>query len=109
MDLSDEERTQNEAKGIDTMITPKIKEFKRWTRYTVREACIRNDLYTCGCNEEYEHMLDWVDRLYPNTENIHYIAENIFRNSKDQTVSNIMFILANEAVNTCYEIEGEQQ
>ena len=90
-------------------MTPKITEKKVWTASDVRSACIRNSLYTRGDNEDYGHMLDWVSRLYPNTENLYFIAEDIQKHSKGQTVSNIMYILANEVVKTCYEIEGENE
>jgi len=78
-------------------------ETKRWSIESVRRACIRNDLFTAGDCEEYDHMLNWVTRLYPNTENIQYIAEIIDKYSENQDVANIMYILANEAVVTTYE------
>ncbi len=86
---------------------PKIEEFKRWSADSVRKVCIENNLYTAGDNEDYEHMLDWVGRLYPSTENIYFIADDIYRHSENQTISNIMFVLANHAVITCYEIDGD--
>ena len=79
-------------------------ETKHWSVESVRRACIRNDLFTAGDCEEYDHMLNWVTRLYPNTENIQYIAEIIDKYSEGQEVSNIMYILANEAVITTYEV-----
>lgn len=78
-------------------------ETKHWSIESVRRACIKNDLFTAGDCEEYEHMLNWVTRLYPNTENIQYIAEIIDKYSEGQDVPNIMYILANEAVITTYE------
>lgn len=89
-------------------MTPNIKENRFWSVESVRQACINNDLYTCGDNEEYEHMLSWVKRLYPNTENLYFIAKNIQQHSGDQTISNIMFILEKEAVTTTFEIDGEE-
>lgn len=77
---------------------------RRWSTSRVREVCIENDLYTCGDNEEYEHMLSWVKRLYPNVENLHFIAENICKHSKGQTVTNIMYLLEKDAVVTTFEI-----
>lgn len=84
-----------------------IKEIKSWSADSVRRVCIENDLFTCGDNDEYSHMLEWVERLYPNTENIHYIAKIILRNSKDQAIGNVMYLLANKAVVTTYEIDEE--
>lgn len=91
------------------MANQNIKEFKKWSADDVRAVCVNNDLYTCGTGEDYNHMLSWVERLYPDTENIHFIAEDICKHSKEQTVSNIMFLLANKAVTTFYEIEGEDE
>jgi len=92
--------------GGTNMKTPKITENKHWSPASVRNACIDNDLYTRGDNEDYEHMLDWVSRLYPNVENLYFIAEDIVKHSANQTVTNVMFILANDAVFTTFEIDG---
>lgn len=81
----------------------KYTETKLWSMDSVRRACIKNDLFTLGDNEEYEQMLNQVESLYPSTENIQLIAEMIDMNSENQDVPNIMYILANEAVITTYE------
>lgn len=88
------------------MKTPNITINRTWTAGTVQQACINNDLYTAGDNEDYEHMLSWVRRLYPDTENLYFVAEDIVKHSKDQTVTNVMFILEQEAVTTTFEIDG---
>lgn len=90
------------------MKTPEIKITRKWSLMSVRAACIKNDLYTCGDCEEYDHMLNWVERLYPNTENIYFIAKDIVEHSEDQTISNVMFILEKDAINTFFEIDGEE-
>ncbi len=87
------------------MKKPEIKEFKIWNADSVRRACIMNSLYTCGNVEDYEHMLSWVDRLYPDTENLYFIAQDIVNHSDGETVNSVMFILANKAVTTTYQIE----
>lgn len=89
------------------MNTPNIKTNRSWTRHTVRQTCIKHELYTCGDNEDYEHMLNWVSRLYPNTENMYFIAEDIQKHSKDQTITNVMFLLEKDAVMTTFEIDGQ--
>ena len=76
-----------------------------WTVGSVRKACIDNDFFTLGDNEEYGHMLLLVSRLYPNTENLYSIAKMIEKYSEDQTIANIMTILEKEAITTIYEIE----
>ena len=88
------------------MKTPNIAVNRRWSGMSVRQTCIKHDLYTCGDNENYEHMLNWVERLYPNTENLYFIAEDIQKHSKDQTVTNVMFLLERDAVMTTFEIDG---
>lgn len=88
------------------MKTPNIAVNRRWSGMSVRQTCIKHDLYTCGDNEDYEHMLNWVERLYPNTENLYFIAEDIQKHSDDQTITNIMFCLEQEAVTTTFEIDG---
>ena len=88
------------------MKTPNIAVNRRWSGMSVRQTCIKHDLYTCGDNEDYEHMLNWVERLYPNTENLYFIAEDIQKHSKDQTVTNVMFLLERDAVMTTFEIDG---
>ena len=88
------------------MKTPKIEEKRIWSVESVRSACIKNNLYTRGDNDDYSHMLGWVRRLYPNEENLYFIAEDIQKHSKDQTITNVMFILANDAVTYTFEIDG---
>ena len=88
------------------MKTPNIAVNLRWSGMSVRQTCIKHDLYTCGDNENYEHMLNWVERLYPNTENLYFIAEDIQKHSKDQTITNVMYLLEKDAVTTTFEIDG---
>ena len=79
------------------MKTPNIAVNRRWSGMSVRQTCIKHDLYTCGDNEDYEHMLNWVERL---------IAEDIQKHSKDQTITNVMYLLEKDAVTTTFEIDG---
>ena len=88
------------------MKTPNIAVNRRWSGMSVRQTCIKHDLYTCGDNEDYEHMLNLVERLYPNTENLYFIAEDIQKHSKDQTITNVMYLLEKDAVTTTFEIDG---
>ena len=88
------------------MKTPNIAVNRRWSGMSVRQTCIKHDLYTCGDNENYEHLLNWVERLYPNTENLYFIAEDIQKHSKDQTITNVMYLLEKDAVTTTFEIDG---
>lgn len=88
------------------MKTPNITVNRFWTPYSVRKTCIEHDLYTAGDNEDYEHMLNWVGSLYPNTENMYFIADDIQKHSKDQTITNVMFLLEKYAVMTTFDIDG---
>lgn len=80
-----------------------------WSISSVRDMCIKNNLYICGDNDEYEHMLSLVRRLYPNVENIYFIAKDICKHSMEQTITNVMYMLENEAVTTTFEINGEEE
>jgi len=86
--------------------TPKIKTNRFWDMESVRELCIKNNLYTCGGCEEYDRMLNMVKSVEPSTENLYRIAKDIVEHSDCQTISNVMFILE-KAVTTTFEIENE--
>lgn len=77
-----------------------------WNTQQVRQACINNDLYTRGSNEDYIEMFDMVRELEPTTENLYLVAKNIADHSANQPITNVMFILENEAVFTTFEIDG---
>lgn len=90
------------------MLTPKITTNRRWSAMSVRETCIKHDLYTCGDNEEYKHMLQSVARWpYPSIEDLYLIAKDVQKHSKDQTITNVMFLLEKDAVITTFEIDGQ--
>ena len=79
---------------------------RMWDSDTVRRACIRNDLYTCGDNEAYSKMLDMVDRTGPTTKAMYLVAKDIQEHSFEQTITNVMYILEHDAVITTFEIDG---
>ena len=87
------------------MKIPNITINRQWAASRVRQVCIDNDLYTCGDNEDYSNMLDCVRNSYPDAENLYLIAMDIQKHSKDQTITNIMYLLENKAVTTTFEIE----
>lgn len=82
---------------------------RMWYADRVRQACIRNDLYTRGDNAAYNKMLDFVDGNEPRMDVMYKVAKDIFEHSKDQTITNVMFILENEAVITTFEIDGSDE
>lgn len=93
-------------KFTDYIEEPAITRIRRWSYHTVRQACIRNDLYTCGDCEAYDKMLNMADRTEPTTKAMYLVAKDIQEHSKDQTITNVMFILEREAVITTFEIDG---
>ena len=82
----------------------KIIETRGWSAESVRQVCIENNLYTRGNNKEYSAMLDKVEKNYAGNKAIYAIAKDIMEHSEGQTVTNIMFLLANKAVTTIFEI-----
>ena len=82
---------------------------RSWYADRVRQACIRNDLYTRGDNAAYSKMLDFVDNNEPTSRTLYLVAKDIFEHSKDQTITNVMFILEREAVITTFEIDGSDE
>ena len=89
------------------MTYPYITRTPHWTVSDVREACIRNNLYTSGTNEEYAKMFNTVSRCpTPSDIGIWRVAKDIADHSVGQTVANVMFILANEVVKYTFEIDG---
>ena len=88
-------------------MTPNIEVTRTWSAASVRSMCINHSFYTCGDNEDYSHMLDWVDRLYPSTETLFFIAEDIRKHSTyGIPVESIMFDLEREAVITYFEVKA---
>jgi hypothetical protein len=89
------------------MLYPTITKTPHWTADSVRAGCIRNDLYTRSDSEAYTHMLDQVAKIMtPSDIGIWMIAKDITEHSDMQTVTNVMYILANEAVTYTYELDG---
>ena len=88
------------------MTTPNIEVTRTWSASNVRDICIENGYYTHGTNEDYEHMLNWVNRLYPNNENMYFIAKDIYEHSHcNEPIASIMFLLEREAVITFFDIK----
>lgn len=78
-----------------------------WTPLDVRTACVENYLYSEGTNEEYERMLQAIEKVQdPSDYMIYAVAKDIAEHSENQTITNVMFILANEAIKTTFMIDG---
>ena len=88
----------------------KITTYQRWCPYDVRSLCIANDWYTCGTNEDYNVMLDFVSKNEPTVENICWIAKDIISHSKSNMgldIEAVMFDIGNRAVQTFYVVKEE--
>lgn len=92
------------------MMIPAIKRTPHLDVDSVRAACVRNDLYTCGTNEEYMAMFLMVTNYpTPSDIGIYRVAKDIAEHSEDQTVTNVMYILANDAVYYTFELDGNEE
>ena len=54
-------------------------------------------------------MLRMVDLNDPTPEILYQVAKDIYDHSKNQTITNIMFVLEKEAVNTFYYVDGSDE
>lgn len=89
------------------MTTPTITKTPHWTPASVRSACIFNSLYTNGDNESYETMLEQVGRIpTPSDIGVYMVAKDIADHSEGQTVANVMYILANQAITYTFTLDG---
>lgn len=92
--------------GSITSKTPIITRTTHWCTGSVRAACIRNDLYTLGTNDDYSEMLKKVDDTpLPTEHDIWEVGMDIVEHSECQDIENVMYILANEAVKYCFCVE----
>ena len=88
------------------MILPNITTNRIWTPESVRQVCIANDLYTRGDCAQYERMLNQVRDTQPTYESLYLVAKDIQEHSREQTITNVMFILENDAVKTVFLVDG---
>lgn len=84
-----------------------IKEIRIWSSIDVRNLCVENKWYGCGNSEEYDDMLKYIDNhKHPSISDIFYIAKNILNHTDiEETVENIMCMIANDVIKYYYEIE----
>ena len=85
--------------------------FTNWDN--LRQFCVNNNAYTCGCNEEYTKMLDkFADFNSANTEKqqikvLQEIANDIYNHSDEEfkrnfTIIDIMEIIYNKYSHTMF-------
>lgn len=82
-----------------------ITERRNWSSESVRECCIRNDFYTCGDNEDYMKMLQFVEDSQVTIANLYRVAKDIYEHSDEQTIENVMFCLNKDAIDTFYTVQ----
>lgn len=83
----------------------KITENRKFNLAGIRRTCIENNLFTCGDDAAYQGMLNLAGDTIPTPEGLYKVATFIADHSDDETVENVMFLLANNAVYYTYQIE----
>ena len=86
-----------------------MKEFRYISQVKVRQICIKYDLFTCGDNDSYNDLFEYIGNLTRKGQNVsveklRFIAKIIKDNSdKDYSISEIMLILNEECCATVFE------
>lgn len=91
----------------------RIHEEKVWSLNKVRLMCINHNYYTCGDNEDYSKMLNFVSTHQPTKMNIYKVAKDIVKHSdlegygqsETENIEGVMFDISAEAVSTHYQVE----
>lgn len=86
-----------------------MKEFRYISQVKVRQLCIKYDLFTCGDNDSYNDLFEFIGNLarkgqHVSVEKLRIIAKMIKDNSdKDYSIPEIMFVLNTECCTTVFE------
>jgi hypothetical protein len=86
-----------------------MKEFRFISGTKVRQACIEHDWFTCGDNDAYNDLFEFIGNLtrkgqHVSVEKLKRIAEIIKENSETECcIAEIMFVLNAECCTTCFE------
>lgn len=86
-----------------------MKEFRHISQMEVRQVCIKYDWFTCGDNDAYNDLFEFIGNLtrkgqHVSVEKLREIAERIKENSDtDESIPEIMFVLNAEACTTVFE------
>ena len=91
----------------------KINVQKKWYAESVRGYCVRYGRYTCGNNNDYEKMLNFVKTHKPTTNNIYKVACNIadhsnlnsYGQTRTENIQSIMYDITKDCIHTFYEIQ----
>lgn len=86
-----------------------MKEFRFISGTEVRQACIKHDWFTCGDNDAYNDLFEFIGNLtrkgqHVSVEKLKRIAEIIKENSETECcIAEIMFVLNAECCTICFE------
>lgn len=86
-----------------------MKEFRYISNMKVRQICIKYDWFTCGDNDEYNDLFEFIGNLtrkgqHVSVEKLMGIAKMIKEHSDtEESISEIMFVLNAEACTTVFE------
>lgn len=84
-------------------------EFRYISQMKVRQVCVKHDWFTCGDNDAYNNLFDFIGNLtrkgqHVSVEKLRCIAEKIKVNSEtEDTIPCIMFVLNEECCTTIFE------
>lgn len=107
VNIQNPETKEIESTNIWISGDPEIVETVSWSYVTVRECCIKNNLYTCGNVRQYDQMFQMVmAKENPELIDIYNVAKDIAEHSEDQTVTNVMYLLNKDAIVRLYEVRA---
>ena len=107
VNIQNPETKEIESTNIWISGDPEIVETVSWSYETVRECCIKNNLYTCGTVRQYDLMFQMVmAKENPELIDIYNVAKDIAEHSEDQTVTNVMYLLNKDAIVRLYEVRA---
>ena len=81
-----------------------IIENRRFDLKGIRRVCNENTLFTRGDVAAYAGMIHLAEDTVPTPEGLFKVA-TVIADHSDETVENVMFLLANFAVHHTYRIE----
>ena len=86
-----------------------IKVTRTWNSDYVRSMCIKYDYYGCGTCDQYNDMLELVDKVEPTPYNVYLVADDILKHSglEGMEVEAMMFNIDRECIRTYYEFDYE--
>ena len=78
-----------------TPTTHRIQKIHFWTPELVKNFCVDLGAYTCGCNAEYDEMLEYVTYHDPEEpQNVYIVARDILEHSSDELNAKMPHILS---------------